>query len=77
WTYSSSSVYNIINEQKIWTESRQNCSERGADLVIINSREEQEFVNTLRGTDRAWIGLRGRDRENKWKWVDDTTLITG
>ncbi|KAF5892652.1 antigen like protein, partial [Clarias magur] len=41
WIYSSSSVYIIINEQKNWTESRQNCRERGADLVIINSREEQ------------------------------------
>ncbi|KAF5892650.1 antigen like protein, partial [Clarias magur] len=78
WTYSNSSVYIIINEQKSWTESRQNCIEREADLVIINSKEEQEFVTKLRGSGkRAWIGLRGRDRENKWKWVDDTTLITG
>ncbi|KAM9449980.1 asialoglycoprotein receptor 2-like isoform 1-T3 [Clarias gariepinus] len=75
WNYSSSSVYIVNIEQKTWTESRESCRVRGANLVIINSTEEQEFVNKLRGGGRAWIGL--SNRENKWKWVDDTTLITG
>ncbi|KAM9450137.1 C-type lectin domain family 4 member E-like isoform 2-T2 [Clarias gariepinus] len=77
WIYFSSSVYIIINEQKSWSESRQNCRERGADLVIITSTEEQEFVTKLLGEGRrAWIGLSGRGTENKWKWVDDTPLGT-
>ncbi|XP_053335462.1 C-type lectin domain family 4 member E-like [Clarias gariepinus] len=75
WNYTNSSVYIIINEQKSWTESRKNCRETGADLVIITSREEQEFVTKLRAGGRAWIGL--SNREGEWKWVDDTTLITG
>ncbi|XP_053335465.1 C-type lectin domain family 4 member E-like [Clarias gariepinus] len=75
WNYFSSSVYIIITEKKSWTESRENCRGTGADLVIITSKEEQEFVNKLRGGGQAWIGL--SNRENKWKWVDDTTLITG
>ncbi|XP_053335458.1 CD209 antigen-like protein E [Clarias gariepinus] len=75
WNYSSSSFYFINSEQKTWTESRKNCTETGADLVIITSKEEQEFVTKLRGGGQAWIGL--SNRENKWKWVDDTTLITG
>ncbi|XP_053335459.1 C-type lectin domain family 4 member C-like [Clarias gariepinus] len=78
WNYFNSSVYIVINELKTWTESRKSCTERGADLVIINSKEEQEFVTKLRGAGgQAWIGLSGSVRENKWKWVDDTTLITG
>ncbi|KAF5889948.1 antigen like protein, partial [Clarias magur] len=77
WTYFSSSLYYISNESKNWTESRQDCRVRGADLVIINSTEEQKFINTLVGSRRAWIGLTDRDQEDEWKWVDNTTLITG
>ncbi|KAF5892656.1 C-type lectin domain family 4 member E-like isoform X1, partial [Clarias magur] len=77
WTYSNSSFYYTTSEQKSWEESRQNCRERGADLVIINSREEQEFINLLRRGRVAWIGLSDSVAEGEWKWVDGTQLITG
>ncbi|KAF5891176.1 antigen like protein, partial [Clarias magur] len=75
WIYFSSSLYYISTEDKNWTESRQDCRKRGADLVIINSTEEQEFIDKLRSSRAVWIGL--NNREGEWKWVDDTTLITG
>ncbi|KAG9332130.1 hypothetical protein JZ751_015814 [Albula glossodonta] len=55
-----------------WTESRLDCLQRGADLVIIESKEEQEFIrnNTQGTTWRTWIGL--RYSESKWLWVDGT-----
>ncbi|XP_036439301.1 CD209 antigen-like protein E [Colossoma macropomum] len=52
WRYFNSSVYYISTESKTWNKSREDCRERGADLVIINSREEQ-VLETWR-TQPSW-----------------------
>uniref|UniRef100_A0A8K9V4W4 C-type lectin domain-containing protein n=1 Tax=Oncorhynchus mykiss TaxID=8022 RepID=A0A8K9V4W4_ONCMY len=75
WRYFDSSLYFLSTEKKTWEESRQDCKGRGADLVIINSREEQTFVFNLHL--RVWIGLTDSVTEGIWKWVDGTPLTTG
>ncbi|KAK0143110.1 C-type lectin domain family 4 member M [Merluccius polli] len=57
-----------------WTASRDYCLQRDADLVVINSKEEQEFVKVLGGI--YWIGLSKRDPEGTWKWVDGTNMTS-
>ncbi|KAL7855598.1 hypothetical protein AOLI_G00192020 [Acnodon oligacanthus] len=75
WTKFMSSCYYMSFFGKTWEQSRQDCRMNGADLVIINSREEQQFVSGLGRT--LWIGLTDQAIEGHWKWVDDTSLGTG
>ncbi|KAI3352775.1 hypothetical protein L3Q82_019352, partial [Scortum barcoo] len=68
----NSSFYFISSQRKSWEDSRQDCKDRGADLVIVNGKEEQEFINSLKQI--LWIGLTDRDGEERWKWVDGSVL---
>ncbi|XP_065123556.1 asialoglycoprotein receptor 2-like isoform X2 [Paramisgurnus dabryanus] len=81
WWYYNTSVYYIseLNVRMKWTESRQNCKMRGADLVIINSWAEQKFIEKLSNTFQmdVWIGLTDRDHLGVWKWVDGFSLTSG
>ncbi|KAM9398472.1 uncharacterized protein ACWYII_031035 [Salvelinus alpinus] len=74
WKKFEYSCYFLSTEKKTWEESRQDCLERGTDLVIINSKEEQEFLFTFKK--RVWIGLTDRETEETLKWVDGTPLTT-
>ncbi|XP_061598140.1 C-type lectin domain family 4 member D-like [Cololabis saira] len=80
WRRFGSSFYRKFTESKTWFESRRDCEERGADLVIINSKEEQDFVGQLDTKQTSWIGLKAewstRKREYEWKWVDGSPLTT-
>ncbi|XP_077098891.1 uncharacterized protein LOC143750007 isoform X2 [Siphateles boraxobius] len=77
WTYYKSSFYYMPSEKKNWTESRRDCRERGADLIIINNTEEQDFVKNMTGSAIVWIGLTDSDVDGTWKWVDESTLTSG
>ncbi|XP_071011327.1 CD209 antigen-like protein C [Oncorhynchus clarkii lewisi] len=77
WREFEFSCYYITNENKTWMQSSEECQEFGADLVIINSKEEQVFINGLYQTkNNVWIGLTDSVTEGTWKWVDGTPLTT-
>nr|XP_033479566.1 CD209 antigen-like protein E isoform X1 [Epinephelus lanceolatus] len=74
WVYFSGSFYYISSIEKTWQDSRDDCVQRGADLMIINSEEEQNFTGQYQKI--MWIGLTDRETEGVWKWVDGTLLTT-
>ncbi|KAJ8256380.1 hypothetical protein COCON_G00185320 [Conger conger] len=73
WEQFSSKCYYFSTEGKSWMNSRRDCVRQGADLVIIESQEEQEFI-TKYTQDFNWIGLSDSETEGTWLWVDGTFL---
>ncbi|KAK9976468.1 hypothetical protein ABG768_021673 [Culter alburnus] len=76
WVYYQYSFYIISSEKRSWTESRRYCTDRGADLIIINNKAEQDFIKKMFCSE-VWIGLTDSDVEGSWKWVDGSTQTSG
>uniref|UniRef100_A0A8C1YS11 Zmp:0000000924 n=1 Tax=Cyprinus carpio TaxID=7962 RepID=A0A8C1YS11_CYPCA len=74
WFYYQLSFYYMSNETKNWTESRQDCLKKGADLIIINNSTEHV---SERYCVEFWIGVTDIDVEDRWKWVDGSNLTSG
>uniref|UniRef100_A0A3B5B2F2 C-type lectin domain family 4 member F-like n=1 Tax=Stegastes partitus TaxID=144197 RepID=A0A3B5B2F2_9TELE len=69
WVQFNHSFYYISSVGKTWDESREDCKKRGADLVIINTVEEQVFTGS------QWLGLTYDEDTKKWNWVDGTPNV--
>ncbi|XP_016161236.1 PREDICTED: C-type lectin domain family 4 member D-like, partial [Ficedula albicollis] len=58
-----------------WAESEQNCSGMGSQLVVINSKAEQEFlfeqIKQPPERENFYIGL-FEVKVGQWQWVDKT-----
>uniref|UniRef100_A0A3P9JLM1 C-type lectin domain-containing protein n=1 Tax=Oryzias latipes TaxID=8090 RepID=A0A3P9JLM1_ORYLA len=67
WVGFCSSCYFLSEESKSWDEAIKFCRARGADLVVINSKDENVNIP-------VWIGLTDKVQEGTWKWVDGSPL---
>uniref|UniRef100_A0AAQ4QZV1 C-type lectin domain-containing protein n=1 Tax=Gasterosteus aculeatus aculeatus TaxID=481459 RepID=A0AAQ4QZV1_GASAC len=67
------SCYLLSTRDDSWENGRKDCGDQGADLVIIDSLEEQKFLSNFT-THRSWFGLSDKDIEGTWKWIDGTPL---
>ncbi|XP_060905961.1 C-type lectin domain family 4 member M-like [Labrus mixtus] len=84
WVLFQSNCYLFRNSESswkwsTWIKSQEECQKFTADLVVIESQEEQEFINNhtevyhddIHG---YWIGLRKEDWTESWMWLDGSNL---
>ncbi|XP_068560734.1 CD209 antigen-like protein C isoform X2 [Cebidichthys violaceus] len=75
WRMFSCACYLISEESGSWDKGRLDCRDRGADLVVISSTDEQRFLSNFTETETpAWIGLTDRVQEKTWMWIDGARL---
>ncbi|CAL8386458.1 unnamed protein product [Gadus morhua 'NCC'] len=55
-----------------WNRSRKFCVSNGADLVVVDSKEELDFISRYGGY--FWLGATDEASEGLWRWVDGTVL---
>ena len=65
-------IFSPCGASLTWKGARKDCQQKGADLVIITTRDEMDFVKSSFAV--TWIGLSRHEHEDKWKWVDGTFL---
>ncbi|KAF0882720.1 CLC4C protein, partial [Crocuta crocuta] len=73
WKSFGSNCYFISKTVRTWTESEKNCLAMNAHLLVINTKEEQDFIiqNTAMSS-AYYIGLSDPKGERDWQWVDRT-----
>ncbi|XP_010765091.1 galactose-specific lectin nattectin-like, partial [Notothenia coriiceps] len=80
WERHGGKCYYFSIIKATWTRSRAECRRTGGDLVKIESREEQTFldqrvrVQMTGDEDKFWIGLTDSEREGAWLWTDGSAL---
>ncbi|XP_018538568.1 CD209 antigen-like protein E isoform X2 [Lates calcarifer] len=75
WKQFGCSCYYISTDMKSWNDSKTDCEKRGAKLVIIKNREEQDFLTQMNKYGTSWIGLESKKTSSwpdkwEWMWVD-------
>nr|XP_048285034.1 CD209 antigen-like protein E [Myodes glareolus] len=77
WMFFSGNCYFFSITKRNWSDSLSACQEVGAQLIIIKSYEEQDFLQKMfkiRGS--FWIGLSDMKHEGSWQWVDGSPLLS-
>ncbi|XP_075770283.1 killer cell lectin-like receptor subfamily B member 1B allele C isoform X2 [Pelodiscus sinensis] len=72
WLSHRGKCYWVSKENAGWNASWDDCSAKGAHLLVIQDWEE--FLhNFTQGQIPAWLGLRVTSPEKNWTWVDNST----
>ncbi|XP_077688939.1 phosphatidylserine lipase ABHD16A [Eretmochelys imbricata] len=71
WVPHRDKCYRLSEENKYWSRGRDDCARRGSHLLVIQDREELEFIQNITGDQNlVWIGLNIASPGRNWTWVD-------
>ncbi|XP_060711088.1 asialoglycoprotein receptor 1-like isoform X3 [Hemiscyllium ocellatum] len=76
WTEFHQKCYYFSPNTEDWSTSQRFCLSKMSNLVVINSAEEQGFLNKGIESNRHWIGLNETNNMDNWGWVDGTQYNT-
>nr|XP_024655710.1 hepatic lectin-like [Maylandia zebra] len=80
WEQHGGKCYYFSTSKSSWEQSRDECRAKRGNLVKIDSREEQRFLERrlrvvmTEDEDKFWIGLTDSAVEGRWVWVDRSPL---
>nr|XP_025845650.1 C-type lectin domain family 4 member G-like [Vulpes vulpes] len=69
WMAFQGSCYQFSTQPLDWFKAKDDCAEKDAHLVIINSQAEQKFLSPKEDVG-YWIGLRKQYPKGIYKWQD-------
>ncbi|XP_053570940.1 collectin-12 isoform X2 [Bombina bombina] len=73
WKNFTNKCYYFSIGKDIFDDAKLFCEEKGSMLVVIETKEEQQFLKAQTNSRGSfWIGLTDAKEENVWKWLDGT-----
>uniref|UniRef100_A0A8C4P9I2 C-type lectin domain family 2 member D-like n=1 Tax=Dromaius novaehollandiae TaxID=8790 RepID=A0A8C4P9I2_DRONO len=71
WIGYRGKCYYFSEAERNWTASRDNCSDFGASLAVIDSLQDLVFLLRHKSHFDSWVGLHRQDN-GAWKWAEGT-----
>ncbi|XP_032997823.1 killer cell lectin-like receptor subfamily B member 1B allele A [Lacerta agilis] len=74
WQLHRDKCYWTSDYMKTWDESKHDCSTRDSQLLVIQDKEELDFIKNITKESNYWIGLSLLKLEKKWIWITGSQL---
>ncbi|XP_053234663.1 killer cell lectin-like receptor subfamily F member 1 isoform X2 [Podarcis raffonei] len=74
WHLHRDKCYWASENIKSWNESQHDCSTRDSQLLVIQDKEELDFIKNITKNAKFWIGLSLSLADNKWMWITGSQL---
>ncbi|XP_067396465.1 C-type lectin domain family 4 member G-like [Emydura macquarii macquarii] len=74
WLLNAGNCYYFSTVHQYWSYAKQACKDQGAQLIIIENQQEQDFLTKNSNGKNYWIGLNDINKEGTFKWIDDSSV---